>query len=104
WRHSFYYRYYHDPGDHNTRAHTGVRTDTQKLIHYWKKDQWELYDLATDPHEMKNLYNDPAQAGTVATLKADLLRLKKEVQDNDEFANEQPPSGVDGAVEKLRGK
>ena len=27
WRTSMYYRYYHDPGDHNTRAHYGVRTD-----------------------------------------------------------------------------
>ena len=26
WRTSMYYRYYHDPGDHNTRAHYGVRT------------------------------------------------------------------------------
>ena len=45
WRTSMYYRYYHDPGDHNTRAHYGVRTRTHKLIYYWKKDQWELFDL-----------------------------------------------------------
>ena len=32
WRASMYYRYYHDPGDHNTRAHYGVRTRTHKLI------------------------------------------------------------------------
>jgi arylsulfatase A-like enzyme len=24
WRQSMYYRYYHDPGDHNTRAHYGI--------------------------------------------------------------------------------
>ena len=45
WRTSMYYRYYHDPGHHNTRAHYGVRTRTHKLIYFWKKDQWELYDL-----------------------------------------------------------
>ena len=49
WRTSFYYRYYHDPGDHNTRAHYGVRTETHKLIYFWKKDQWEMYDLVKDP-------------------------------------------------------
>ena len=103
WRTSMYYRYYHDPGDHNTRAHLGVRTLTHKLIHYWKKDQWELYDLTADPNELKNLYGDPAQAETVTKLKAELARLKKEVDDNDEFADKQPPAGVDGAVEKLRG-
>ena len=49
WRTSWYYRYYHDPGDHNTRAHYGVRTDTHKLIYFWKKDQWEMYDLVEGP-------------------------------------------------------
>ena len=54
WRTSMYYRYYHDPGHHNTRAHYGVRTATHKLIYYWKKDQWELYDLTNDPDELHN--------------------------------------------------
>lgn len=102
WRTSMYYRYYHDPGDHNTAAHLGVRTETHKLIHYWKKDQWELYDLKNDPNELKNLYNAPAQAETIAKLKTELARLKKEVDDNDEFGNEQPTDGVDGGPDTLR--
>jgi len=96
WRTSYYYRYYHDPGDHNTRAHYGVRTTTHKLIYFWKKDQWEFYDLAKDPDELHNLYNDPAQKEMVARLKTELYRLKKEVKDDDQYANEQPPGGVDG--------
>jgi arylsulfatase A-like enzyme len=95
WRTSFYYRYYHDPGDHNTRAHYGVRTMTHKLIYFWKKNQWEMYDLARDPDELHNLYNDQAQKDTVAHLKAELYRLKKELQDDDQFANQQPPPGSD---------
>lgn len=95
WRTSYYYRYYHDPGDHNTRAHYGVRTMTHKLIYFWKKDQWEMYDLASDPDELHNLYNDPAQQQTVAQLKAELYRLKKEVKDDDQYANQQPPPGSD---------
>jgi len=96
WRTSWYYRYYHDPGDHNTRAHFGVRTETHKLIYFWKKDQWECYDLLNDPQELRNLYNDPAQVVAVARLKQELYRLKKDVRDNDEFADKQPPAGVDG--------
>ena len=95
WRTSFYYRYYHDPGDHNTRAHYGVRTETHKLIYFWKKDQWELYDLVHDPLEMHNLYANPAQAGLAAQLKTELFRLKKELKDEDQFANQQPPPGTD---------
>jgi arylsulfatase A-like enzyme len=95
WRESMYYRYYHDPGDHNTAAHYGVRTLTYKLIHYWKKDQWELYDLVRDPREMRNIYEDPAQKKQIAKLKKELMRLKKELQDNDEFALQLPANGVD---------
>jgi arylsulfatase A-like enzyme len=102
WRTSWYYRYYHDPGDHNTRAHYGVRTATHKLIYFWKKDQWEMYDLAQDPDELHNLYNDPAQREVVAKLKTELYRLKKEVKDDDQFAYEQPPEGASGRPGKRK--
>ena len=104
WRTSMYYRYYHDPGDHNTRAHYGVRTRTHKLIYFWKKDQWELFDLVNDPYELHNLYGEPGQEALTATMKAELARLKKDAQDDDQLANEQLPNGVDGPVGKLRGK
>jgi arylsulfatase A-like enzyme len=100
WRESMYYRYFHDPGDHDTRAHYGVRTLTHKLIYYWKKDQWELYDLARDPNELRNIYEDPAQKKLVAKLKKELARLKKELKDNDEFAAQQPSNGVDPEPDK----
>ena len=96
WRTSFYYRYYHDPGHHNTRAHYGVRTETHKLIYYYKKDQWELFDLRSDPNELHNLYLDPGQQTVVAQLKTELYRLKKELKDDDQFADKLPPDGVDG--------
>jgi arylsulfatase A-like enzyme len=104
WRTSMYYRYYHDPGDHNTRAHYGVRTLTHKLIYFWKKDQWELFDLANDPFELHNLYGEPGQEQLTATLRAELMRLKKSFGDTDQLADEQLPNGVDGPVAKLRGK
>jgi arylsulfatase A-like enzyme len=103
WRSSMYYRYYHDPGHHNTAAHYGVRTQTHKLIHYWKQNQWELFDLVHDPHEQHNLYGQAAHATVQAALEAELQRLKRELRDEDQFATEQPPPGVDGPVGKLRG-
>jgi len=104
WRASMYYRYYHDPGDHNTRAHYGVRTATHKLIHYWKKDQWELFDLRADPSELKNIYGQPGQEAVTRELKAELLRLKAACGDTDQFADTQLPNGVDGPIARLRGK
>lgn len=104
WRTSMYYRYYHDPGDHNTRRHYGVRTTTHKLIYFWQKDQWELFDLVNDPNELHNLYGQPGMARLTAELKAELLRLKAWYRDTDQLADEQLPNGVDGTVAKLRGK
>ena len=104
WRTSMYYRYYHDPGDHNTRAHYGVRTRTHKLIYFWTKDQWELFDLVNDPYELHNLYGQPGQDQLTATLKAELARLKRDVRDDDQLADKQFPNAVDGPVSRLRGK
>ncbi len=95
WRASMYYRYYHDPGDHNTRAHFGVRTATHKLICFWKKDAWELYDLVSDPTEQKNLIADPAQVAKIAELKTELTRLQKEFGDTGQFADADPQNGAD---------
>ena len=104
WRTSMYYRYYHDPGHHNTRQHYGVRTLTHKLIYFWTKDQWELFDLRSDPFELHNLYGQPGHEQITATLKAELGRLKRELGDDDQFANIQYPGNVDGPVRELRSR
>jgi arylsulfatase A-like enzyme len=95
WRTSMYYRYYHDPGHHDTRQHYGVRTLTHKLIYFWTKDQWELYDLRTDPFELHNLYGQPGHDQVTASLKTELLRLKRAVGDEDQLSDIQYPSQVD---------
>lgn len=85
WRRSFYYRYYIQGGEHNTPAHYGVRTTRYKLIHYYKDDEWELFDLKRDPEELNNLYGQPAYAKVTAALKNELYRLKAAVGDADQF-------------------
>ena len=104
WRTAMYYRYYHDPGDHNTRAHYGVRTRTHKLIHFWKKDQWELFDLVNDPFELHNLYGQPGQEELTARMKAELLKVQQAARDENQLADQALPNGVDGPAAKLRGK
>jgi arylsulfatase A-like enzyme len=102
WRTSFYYRYYHDPGDHRTARHLGVRTTTHKLIWFDKLNEWEMYDLKSDPDEMHNLYAEAAHADQVTSLKKELFRLKESLGDRDQFIDAWPPGKVDGQVEKLR--
>jgi len=90
WRKAMYYRYYHYPGDHQVQQHYGVRTDRYKLIYFHRLDQWELFDLKKDPRELKNVYGDPAYASTVKELKTEMARLRKELNDHDQFVDGPP--------------
>jgi len=47
-----------------------IRTRTMKLTKDMISGVGEMYDLAADPHEMTNLYDDPAHAATRAELEA----------------------------------
>ncbi|MFH1266724.1 MAG: sulfatase/phosphatase domain-containing protein, partial [Planctomycetota bacterium] len=97
WRKSVYYHYYEFPGWHDVRRHYGVRTDRHKLIHYYTIGEWELFDLAKDPDELRSVYDDPEYAEVVTELKAELVRLRKECK-ADEF-QEPPAAPVPANVE-----
>jgi len=88
WRRSMYYRYYYSHFE--TESHYGVRTHAHKLIYFNRIDQWELYDLEKDPHEMNNVYSHPDYQDKVKELKKELLRLQKELKDDPEDTGENP--------------
>ena len=82
WRKSMYYHYYEYPGAHSVKKHYGVRTRRYKLIHFYHDiDEWELYDLAKDPREMKDIYGDASYADIVKELKTELKRLRRKYED-----------------------
>lgn len=78
WRQSLYYHYYEFPGFHSVRAHCGVKMERYKLIHFYKEDLWELYDLKTDPNEMNNIYAKKGTEKITGTLKKELVRLQQQ--------------------------
>lgn len=87
WRNAVYYHYYEYPAVHMVKRHYGIRTGHYKLIHfYYDIDAWELYDLEKDPHELKNIYDDPASAGVAKVLREELRRLQSFYGDSDELA------------------
>jgi arylsulfatase A-like enzyme len=80
-----YYRYFMHLAHHNVYAHYGVRTERYKLIYYYESQpepqEWELFDLQSDPQELHNVYHDPGYAPVVAELRAELRRLRAEIGD-----------------------
>ena len=89
WRTSTYYHYW-TPYAPERPSHYGVRTKDRKLIYYYglvrddgrqPENCWEFYDLASDPHERQNRYDDPEYGREVANLKEELLRLRQRYGD-----------------------
>jgi arylsulfatase A-like enzyme len=87
WRQSVYYHYYEFPGPHSVAKHYGVRTDRYKLIHFYELDEWELYDLQQDPHELKSVYGDPEYADVLKRMQDELARLRKQYRDDGTIIN-----------------
>ncbi|HVW61935.1 MAG TPA: sulfatase [Puia sp.] len=82
WRKAMYYHYYEFPQPHHVYPHFGVVTDRYKLVRFYApSDSWEMYDLATDPHEVHNLYGKAGYEGLTATLKKQLRELIRQYKD-----------------------
>ncbi len=47
-----------------------------------------------DPYELYNLDGEPGQGVLIASLKAELVRLKREGRDEHQLADRQLPNGV----------
>ena len=82
WRKSLYYHFYEYPAEHMVRRHYGVRNGRWKLMHFYNDiDEWELYDLQNDPHELHNLCGRPEYAVPQREMTGELVSLQKQYND-----------------------
>lgn len=78
WRQSFLAEYFWEANFPTTPTLVALRTPSAKLIKYPGHDEWtELFDLANDPYETKNLVRDPAQRDLLARMNAEFDRQVK---------------------------
>ncbi len=81
WRNSFLIEYYSDKVFPRMAqmGYKAVRNGRWKYIHYLELEGMdELYDLKTDPFEMKNLIHQPGAEKALAEMKQEMERLLKE--------------------------
>ena len=83
WRTALYYHYYEYPSVHMVARHYGIRSNRHKLIYYYQFDEWEFFDLETDPNELTSRYDDPEYADLINQHKAELARLQRELGEDD---------------------
>jgi uncharacterized sulfatase len=77
-REDIYYHYYEYPGVHSVKRHYGIRTERYKLIHFYNDcDEWEFYDLLSDPDELNNQMDDPACQDIISDLRKRLGKIRK---------------------------
>jgi arylsulfatase A-like enzyme len=80
WRQSFFAEYFEENNFPQIPTVFAVRTMNAKLIKYPGHDEWtELFDLAKDPYETKNLAKDPGSKELLAKMTAEFDRAAKAV-------------------------
>jgi arylsulfatase A-like enzyme len=99
WRKEHYYHYYEYPSWHMVKRHYGIVTERYKLIHfYYDIDEWELYDLKNDPHELHNVYDQPAYKDIQEDLHERLKKIRVYYKDSDELTQKY----IDESIDKLQ--
>lgn len=92
WRDAFLYEFYEYPAVHCVRKHRGVRTSRWKLMHFFEQpDEYALYDLEHDPHELVNLAARRDHAKRRERLQTLLQELRRESGDVDPAGYVAPP-------------
>lgn len=107
-RDAIYYHYYDFPAFHMVKKMYGVRTNRYKLIHVYDDiDQWELYDLQTDPKEINNLIDDDSYTDIEKELRNKLGALQEKYLVTDKEFEKASPESIQRSYknfERLRGQ
>lgn len=92
WRTSFYYHYYEFPGPHAVKRHYGIRDNRFTLVHFYRQNEWELFDREQDPQQLRSVYDDPKYAEVVTRMKAELAKQRADLKVTEDTVPETRPN------------
>jgi len=105
WRQSFLAEYFYEQNFVGTPTLVALRTQDAKLIKYPGHDEWtELFDLAKDPYEIKNLVSDPKQKKLLDKMTAEFEKQVKATSYAVPENADKPGSVNENKKEKKQGK
>ena len=86
-RKEIYYHYYEYPSVHMIPRHYGIRTKRYKLMHFYQfGNEWEMYDLKTDPDELTNVYGKKETVNVQKSLVKRLKNLRTYYEDDSDVS------------------
>jgi arylsulfatase A-like enzyme len=101
WRKSFLAEYFLENQYPGTPTLAAVRTADAKLVKYPGHDEWtELFDLAHDPYETKNLAADPAHKDLLSRMQSEFDQQAKATQFEIPDYADKPGEGDQPAAKK----
>ena len=78
WRKSFLAEYFEEPQNVRVPTWQAVRTERHKYVHYLEHEEFdELYDLKSDPYELKNRIHEAGAKKVLTSLKAELADINR---------------------------
>ena len=77
WRDQVWYAYYEE-GEHAVPRQEGVRTRRHKLMYLPGTKEWQLFDLETDPHELRSVHAHAAYADVLTEMQGRLRQARQE--------------------------
>ena len=65
------------PKPYRVTPHIGLRQGRYKIIYYYPFNEWEFYDLESDPHEKENLSNNTSKIDLFHAFRKKLMNTAK---------------------------
>lgn len=77
--------YESEDGDHKAPQYVSLVTERYKIIFYYQLDEWEIFDLKSDPNETRNLWSGGVDRSVRAELVRKLIARQRQLKEEPKY-------------------